>query len=102
MYRTFDTENGIPAKIYRTPAEIKSDIMKISVQIKEKTSMLNIRDMLLNILMSERLDSPEKLIPELEDTITEARQALDSLRNLNEELNSLEEELMEVRWLFGK
>ena len=102
MYRTFDTENGIPAKIYRTPAEIKSDIMKISVQIKETTSMLNIRDMLLNILMSERLDSPEKLIPELEDTIAEARQALDSLRNLNEELNSLEEELMEVRWLFGK
>lgn len=102
MYRTFDTENGTPPRIYRTPAEIKSDIQKISFKIKETSSMLNIREMLVNILMSEHADSPEKLIPELEDAISEARWALDSLNNLKEELDSLEDELKEVRWLFGR
>ena len=102
MYRTFDTKNGIPPRIYRTPAEIKTDIQKISLRIKETSSMLNIRELLINILMSERADSPENLIPELEEAIAEARWALDSLHKLKEELDSLEEELGEVKWLFGR
>ena len=102
MYRTFDTANGIPSRIYRTPTEIRCDIYKIASRIKETSSMLNIREMLVNILMSERADSPERLIPELKEAILEASEALDSLKELKEELNSLEEELMEVRWLFGK
>ena len=102
MYRTFDTVNGIPASIYRTPAEIKEDIRKISVSIKETSAMLNIRDLLVNILTSELASKPEKLIPELEDAIAEARWALDSLSKLKEELDSLEDELQEVRWLFGR
>ena len=102
MYRTFDTANGIPARIYRTPAEIKTDIQKISFKIKETSSMLNIRELLINILMSERADSPDKLIPELEEAIAEARWALDSLNKLKEELDSLEDELREVKWLFGR
>ena len=102
MYRTFDTENGIPPRIYRAPAEIKNDIQEISQRIKETSSMLNIRELLVNILVSEHAGSPEKLIPELEEAIAEARWALDSLNNLKEELDSLEDELQEVRWLFGK
>ena len=102
MYRTFDTVNGMPASIYRTPAEIKDDIRKISYAIKETSSMLNIRDLLVNILTSEFADKPERLIPELEEAISEARWALDSLNKLKEELDSLEDELQEVRWLFGR
>ncbi len=102
MYRTFDTVNGMPARIYRTPAEIKDDIRKISYAIKETSSMLNIRDLLVNILTSEFADKPERLIPELEEAISEARWALDSLNKLKEELDSLEDELQEVRWLFGR
>ena len=102
MYRTFDTSNGIPARIYRSPEEIKKDIRAISVRIEETASMINIRELLINILTKERVTPPEKLIPELEDAIIEARFALDSLVSLKEELDSLEEELGEVRWLFGK
>ena len=64
--------------------------------------MLNIRELLVNILTSERVNNPDKLIPELEDAIAEARGALDSLKNLKEELDMLEDELQEVRWLFGR
>ena len=102
MYRTFDTENGTPPRIYRTPAEIQADIQKISMKIKETSTMLNIRELLVNILTSERVNNPDKLIPELEDAIAEARGALDSLKNLKEELDMLEDELQEVRWLFGR
>lgn len=102
MYRSFDTANGIPARIYRMPEEIKRDIRAISLKIEETSSMLNIREMLVNILMSEREKSPEKLILELGDAIDEAREALSLLTSLKQELDSLEEELGEVRWLFGK
>ena len=102
MYRSFDTVNGIPARIYRTPEEIKRDIRAISVRIEETSSMLNIREMLVNILMSERKESPEKLVLELGDAIDEAREALSMLNGLKQELDLLEEELGEVRWLFGR
>ena len=102
MYRTFDTVNGIPASIYRTPAEIRDDIQKISFAIKETSTMLNIRDLLVDILTTGPLDEPEVLIPELEEAISAARWALDSLNELKEELDLLEDELQEVRWLFGR
>ncbi|MBE6645181.1 MAG: hypothetical protein E7612_07385 [Ruminococcaceae bacterium] len=102
MFRKFDTANGIPPRLYRSPSEIKSDIRKISASIEETSSMLNIRELLLNILMSERASLPEKIIPELWDAINEANLALSSLRELKEELDSLEDELREVRWLLGR
>ena len=101
MFRKFDTVNGIPARIYRAPEEIRRDIRGISVRIKETSSMLNIRELLINILLSERADSPEKLVPELEEAIAEAKEALAAMAELKEELNSLEEELRETRWLLG-
>ena len=101
MYRTFDTANGIPPRIYRSPEEIRRDIRNISVRIQETSSMLNIRELLINILTSERADKPEKLIPILEQTVEEARCALDTLSRLKDELTMLEEELREVRWLLG-
>ena len=101
MYRTFDTVNGIPARIYRSPAEIRNDIYKITSRIRETNSMLNIRELLVNILTSERANSPERLIPELKEAILEAEEALVSLKQLKEELSSLNEELWEVRCLFG-
>ena len=102
MFRKFDTANGIPPRLYRTPGEIKSDIKKISASIEETSSMLNIRELLINILMSERTASAEKLIPELWDAINEANLALTSLHELKEELDSLEDELREVKWLIGR
>ena len=93
MFKSFDMKNGLPPRLYRTPGEIKRDIENISRKIEETNEMLNIRSLITEILLSERRDSPDKLIPELETVIYEAREALDSLKRLNEELLMLEEEL---------
>ena len=102
MYRSYDAVNGLPPRIYRTAAEIRGDIAIISEKIECTTQMLNIRALLVDMLMSERADTPETLIPDLEEAIGEAREALLGLKRLKEELISLEEELGEVRCLFGK
>ncbi len=102
MYRSYDTVNGLPPRIYRTAGEIRRDIAEISEKIEETGEMLNIRALLVDMLMSERADSPERLIPDLEEAISEARDALVGLKRLKEELSSLEEELLEVRCLCGR
>lgn len=99
MYRSYDTVNGIPPRIYRTPGEIRQDISEISEKIEQTNDMLNIRALLVDMLMSERSDSPEKLIPDLEEAISEAREALARLGALKDTLSLLEEELGEVKCL---
>lgn len=99
MYRTYDMANGIPPRIYRTPGEIKRDIRDIGEKIEETNEMLNIRGLLLDMLTSENSGSPERLIPDLEEAVAEAREALIKLGRLKEELTSLEEELGEVKCL---
>ena len=101
MYRSVDVENGIPARIYRNPKEIRRDIRVINVKIKETNAMLNIREMLLDILMNDSQNTPQLLIPELEAALEEAKSAIEELSLLEEELSELEEELEEAKWLLG-
>ncbi len=97
MYRSFDFENGLPPRIYRSPEEIKRDISAINIRIAETEEMLNLRAMLVDIVSDAELGSPEELIPTLESAVAEAREALDSMRTLEEELTELRRELFEVR-----
>ena len=99
MYRNCDTKNGIPPRVYREPREIRDDIKAITEKIEETSSMLNIREILVNMLMEDNKDAPENLIFDLEDAIMEAKAAIKLFKELNEELTSLEEELEEVKWL---
>jgi hypothetical protein len=46
-------------------------------------------------------ESPDKWIPELEEVIGEAREALDSLGRLNGTLDALISELEEAKAIFG-
>ncbi len=101
MYKRADVLNGIPARIYRNPKEIKHDICDISLKIKEINSMLNIRDMLLDIIIKDEENTPENLVDELEEALSSAKGAMDELSALEEELTELEEELSEVKWLLG-
>jgi hypothetical protein len=101
MYRTYDSNNGIGPRIYRNPSEIKTDIKKIGMEIDETLSMINIRSLLIDILSGDNAASPEKLIPDLEEAIYEAKDALNKLRGLKEELCMLEEELEETRCKVG-
>ena len=99
MYRNCDTKNGIPPRVYREPGEIRDDIKDITLKIEETSSMLNIRELLINMLMDDNRNAPENLIFDLEDAIMEAKAAIKLFKELNEELTSLEEELEEVKWL---
>ncbi len=101
MYRTYDMVNGIPPRIYRTPAQIRRDIDEISSKIKETNLKLNLRALVIDIISSEGESSPEQLISELESATDEAREALSELSRLHDELSALEEELGEVKWLCG-
>ncbi len=101
MYKCPDVENGIPARIYRNPKEIRRDIRVINVKIKETNAMLNIREMLLDLLLNDSQNTPDKLILELEAALEEAKSAIEELSLLEEELSELEEELEEAKWLLG-
>ena len=61
--------------------------------------MLNIRAILVDLLSCEDADNPEKIIPELESLIDEAREALYKLNELNDELSCLKRELGDARCL---
>ena len=97
MYRGYDMKNGLPPRIYRDPQEIKRDIANINNRIEEANSMLDIRSLIIDILVSDNKDNPELLIWDLEDAIAEAKSALELLNSLNEELLLLEDEILEVR-----
>ncbi len=102
MYRSYNNECGTPPRIYRTPSEIRADIKEISESIDETLDMLNVRDMLLNMIISENRESPEKLVLELASAISEAESAQRRLSGLREELSMLEDELVEVRELLRR
>lgn len=101
MYRTYDTVNGIPPRIYRTPTEVRRDIDEISEKIKEANLRLNLRALVIDIISNDSTVGAEPLIAELEAAIIEAREALAELRELQNELSALEEELGELKWLGG-
>ena len=102
MYRKLDGSHFTATNLYRNPREIREDIREIKLSISETSERLNIRSLLLDILVSENADSPEKIIPELESAVAEAKEALLELRELSDELSGLESELEEVKWLLGK
>ncbi len=101
MYVRYDTERGIPPRIYRRVGEIRRDMREIRERIKDTDEMLNIRGLLLEILTSARAEDPKVIIPELYEAITEASEALGNLKKLNEELRVLSEELSETRCVVG-
>ena len=101
MYRGYDYENGVRPTVYRSPNEVREDVKYIKERIKEATSSINLRQMLLDILSDERLCNSEKLMSALSDALGEAREAQNELRELEEELVLLEDELREVRWIAG-
>jgi len=102
MYRKFDETYGFPLRLYRNPRDIHNDMREIRIKIAEANERLNIRGMLVDILSGERADCPEKLVPELEEAISDAKEALHVLDELADELSRLEAELAEVKWVLGK
>ena len=96
---SYDAVYDYPKELYREPSKIRRDIRDISERIERTNEQLNIRALLIDLLASERSDRPEQLIPELEEALAEAREALYKLNGLKEELVILEDELGDARCL---
>ncbi len=99
MYRAINTVQGEAVRLYRMPEDIRADMREISRRIKDISSMLNLRNMLMEILATCSGKPTKTVIMELEDMITGARESLAELTSMNETLDELRSELEDVRWV---
>ena len=97
MYTCMNPVEGLPPRLYRSPSEIHRDMIRISAKIRENEEMLSVHNLLIEMIPTWAEQSPETWLPELEATVTEARDALDNLRKLQYSLELLADELEEVR-----
>ncbi len=102
MYSCMNVYEGTPPRLYRTPLEIRRDINSISAKIREIEEMLSVHNLLIEMIPQWAEQSPERWIPELEDTVAEAQEALENLGLLKSALEELQCELEEVRCLLKK
>lgn len=100
LYRDSVLGSGTPARVYRTTAEIRRDMERISEKIREANDRLSLRSMLLDLVDATRDEGedPAYWIPELTAALNEARAAYDSLCEFKDELSALYEEMRETRW----
>ena len=99
MYTLMNCVEGISARLYRTPGEIRKDMERISKKISETSEMLSVHNILMEMIPIWAEESPEKWIPELEETLANANEALETLRELRETLFELRDELEDARCL---
>ena len=92
---------GIPTRLYRSTEEIHEQMERISDMICEVNERLNVRSMLMWLITEYADAEPSRWIPELEDTLAKAQDAVRELEGLREALESLTAELSEARWAMG-
>ena len=99
MYTLTNNVEGTPARLYRSPAEIRADIERISRKVEEISDMLSVHNLLIEMIPLWADEAPEDWIPELEETLDEATDALESLKELKESLEELHCELEDAKCL---
>ena len=102
MFVNANVYEGIPARLYRSPCEIRRDMTRISKQIKEADQMLSVRNILVEMISECTEGEPSKWIPELEQIVGEARESLDCLNRLKGALDCLRAELFETLCAVGR
>lgn len=99
MYSCMNINEGAPARLYRAPSEIRRDMIRISRSIRENEEMLSVHNLLIEMIPEWAEKSPEAWIPELEEILADANEAMDNLRRLKTALEGLAEELEDVKCL---
>ena len=97
MYSCMNVNEGAPARLYRAPSEIRSDMIGISRTIRENEEMLSVHNLLIEMIPEWAEKSPEEWSPEREEIVAEANDAMDDLRRLKNALELLSDELEEVK-----
>ena len=101
MYSCMNVYEGMPPRLYRTPSEIRRDMAAIAAKIRENEEMLSVHNLLIEMIPSWAEQSPEKWIPELLETLSEADEALENLKRLKTALEELSLELEDVRCMMS-
>lgn len=101
FYTNYSTYEGEPARLYRTPGEIRRDINSIKDKIQKTDEMLNIRNILTEMIGECAAGEPEKWLPILKSIVSEAEDSLEMLRELKDNLDLLTSELEETRCVLG-
>ena len=96
-----NVNEGMPPRLYRSPAEIHRDMIRISARIRETEEMLSVHNLLIEMIPTWAEQSPEHWLPELEATVAEALEALDNIKKLQLALELLADELEEVRCMMN-
>lgn len=96
-----NSAEGRPTRLYRRPDEVRDDIAEISERIKETDEMLSVHSIIVNLLSEWAIMEPHKWISELEESVAEARDALENLKKLGEALEDLKAELGEISGIMG-
>lgn len=102
MYLCMNTYEGTPPRLYRSPDEIRRDMRHIIDKITEQEEMLSVHNLLLEMIPSWAEKSPERWIPELEEMVAEACEALDTIKRLKGALEYLTLELEDVKCMMQK
>jgi len=97
LLRFRDINNGEGVRVYRSTEEIRLDIERVSRGVNEIYSMLNIRNLLVDMLVEYSEQSPERWIGALGELISEAEALLVRARRLEETLAELARELDEAK-----
>ena len=101
MYSCMNVYEGMPPRLYRTPSEIRRDMAAIAAKIRENEEMLSVHNLLIEMIPSWAEQSPEKWIPELLETLSDADEALENLKRLKTALEELSLELEDVRCMMS-
>ena len=91
-----NSEEGRPTRLYRRPGEVREDIAEISERIKEAEEMLSVHSIIVNVLSEWAIMEPKKWISELEESVAQAREAIENLARLGEALEELRAELGDI------
>lgn len=92
---------GEGARLYRSPEQIRMDIIDIKERIRAVEGRLNFRSV-IGELMSEAADGePEKWISQLSELLSESETTLREYRRLENMLEALTAELEDTIWILG-
>lgn len=97
MYFLANSNEGMPSRLYRSTEEIRRDIARVSDDICKINETLSPHNLLLEMIPKWEETEAEAWIPELEEVVGEAVDALSKLEELKETLDDLRKELYEVK-----
>ena len=101
MFVSTNVCEGMPARLYRSPFEIRRDVTKISKQIKEADEMLSVRNILVDMIYMCTVGDGDSWISELEELAFQTRKSCEGLSRLTNAINDLSAELEESLCALG-